>query len=232
VNQVFLLRLLLDGLAAGLLLVGLAYWWLGNVVHEAVGASMFLLLIAHNVFNRRWYRGVTRIRREPRSVFNVGITFVLASAMLTLIVTSVLISKALSAIVPAWGGFTVRQVHTLAAYWALIIVAIHLGQRWPMFMSLSRSVIGISKPNVWRAIMLRIATLAVAIHGIWSVNELALGSRLSMQMTLDWWNFDEAVVAFFVHCIAVAGLVISSTYYGLRLVVTSKSAQVANGTIR
>jgi len=29
-----------------------------------------------------------------------------------------------------WGGFTARQVDTLAAYWVLVIVALHLGQRW------------------------------------------------------------------------------------------------------
>ena len=57
-NRLFLSRLWLDGLTAGLLLLGFAYWWLGNVVHEVAGTAMFLLLIAHNVFNRRWWGGM------------------------------------------------------------------------------------------------------------------------------------------------------------------------------
>jgi len=31
---------------------------------------------------------------------------------------------------PVWGGFTARQVDTLAAYWVLVIVALHLGLHW------------------------------------------------------------------------------------------------------
>jgi Na+/proline symporter len=224
VSRAFFLRLWLDCLAAGLLFVGLAYWWLGNVVHEVVGTAMFVLLTAHNVFNRRWYRSVTRTRREPRSMFNVGVTFALLIAMLTLFITSVLISNTLSAFLPAWGGFTVRQVHTLAAYWVLVIVAVHLGLRWPMLMGIARNLFGITKPNIVRTTALRVAAIAVAIHGIWSANELGLGTKLSMRMTLDWWNFEEAVAGFFFHCIAVAGLVVSATYYGLQLPQRANSA--------
>jgi hypothetical protein len=218
VNRLFLSRLWLDGLAACLLLLGLAYWWLGNLVHEAAGTAMFLLLIAHNVFNRRWWGSVGRARREPRSIFNVGVTFALLIAMSALLFTSVLISNALSPFLPPWGGFTVRQIHTLAAYWVLVIVAIHLGLRWPMLMGVARSLFGIRKPSALRTLVLRMTALGIALHGVWSAAMLGLGGKLSMQMTLDWWNFEEAVAGFFVHCAAVAGLAMVLAYYGLKLV--------------
>jgi hypothetical protein len=218
VNRLFLSRLWLDGLTAGLLLLGLAYWWLGNVVHEVAGTAMFLLLIAHNVFNRRWWGGISKTRREPRSIFNVGVTFALLGAMVALLVTSVLISNALSPFLPPWGGFTVRQIHTLAAYWVLIIVAIHLGLRWPMLMAVARNLLGIRTPSALRTLVLRVVALAIALHGVWSCTVLGLSGKLSMQMTLDWWNFEESVAGFFAHCAAIAGLVMVVTYYGLKLV--------------
>lgn len=217
-KRLFLSRLWLDGLTAGLLLLGFDYWWLGNVVHEVAGTAMFLLLIAHNVFNRRWWGGIPKIRRKPRSIFNVGVTFILLGAMLALLVTSVLISNALSPVLPPWGGFTVRQLHTLAAYWVLIIVAIHLGLRWPMLMGVARNLFGIRAPYALRTLALRIAALAIALHGVWSCTVLGLGGKLSMQMTLDWWNFEESVAGFFAHCAAIAGMVMVVTYYGLKLV--------------
>ena len=61
-NRLFLLRLAFDLTAASLLLIGLAYWWLGNIAHEVAGTAMFVLLIVHNVFNRRWYGTVPRTR--------------------------------------------------------------------------------------------------------------------------------------------------------------------------
>lgn len=215
-SRLFLSRLWLDGLTAALLLLGFAYWWLGNLVHEVAGTAMFLLLIAHNVFNQRWWGGIARTRREPRSIFNVGVTFALLIAMLVLLITSVLISNALAPYLPPWGGFTVRQIHTLAAYWVLVIVAVHLGLRWPMLMGVARNLFGISGPNIARTIALRVIAAAIAILGAWSSFQLGVGGKLSMQMTLDWWNFEESVAGFFIHCVAIAGLYMALTYYAMK----------------
>jgi hypothetical protein len=218
VNPVFLLRLAFDLTAASLLLIGLAYWWLGNTAHELAGTAMFVLLILHNAFNRRWYGTVPRTRPEPRSLFNVAITFVLMIGMLALLVTSVLISNTLSGLMPAYGGFTARQTHIFAGYWVLVIVAVHLGLRWPLIMNVARNLLGISKPSVGRTVALRVSAAGIAIHGVWSSFALGVGTKLSMQMTLDWWNFEEAVAGFFVHGIAVAGLYIVAAYYGMNLI--------------
>ena len=211
-NRLFLLRLAFDLTAASLLLIGLAYWWLGNVAHEVVGTAMFVLLVVHNVFNRRWYGTVARTR-EPRGLINVGLTFLLLAGMLALLVTSVLISNTLAGFLPSWGGFTVRQIHTFAAYWVLVIVSIHLGLRWPMIMGVARSLLGIATPSPARTLALRALAAVIAIHGIWSSFALGIGTKLAMQVTLDWWNFEESVAGFFIHCVAIAGLYMFLTYY-------------------
>jgi Domain of unknown function (DUF4405) len=182
-SPIFLTRLGLDLIAAGLLLFAFSYWWLGNVAHELAGTAMFLLVIGHNVFNRRWYSTIPKVRREARSLFNIAVTFLLLVAMLALLLTSVLISNALSGIMSAYGGFTARQIHTLAAYWVLVIVSVHLGLRWPMIMGAARKLTGISQPSALRALALRVIAVVIAIHGVWSSFALALGTKLSMQMT-------------------------------------------------
>ncbi|QND45592.1 DUF4405 domain-containing protein (plasmid) [Rhizobium lusitanum] len=215
-NSVFLLRLTFDFIAAGLLLIGLSYWWLGNTVHEVAGTAMFLLVIVHNVFNRRWYGTISRGRREARSLIEVAITALLLVTMLVLLVTSVLISNTLSGFMSSYGGFTIRQIHTLAAYWALVILAVHLGLRWPMIMGVGRNLFGISKSSAVRSFVLRLIAVVIAIHGVWSSFELGLGTKLAMRVTLDWWNFEESVVGFFIHCIAIAGLYMFLTYYAMK----------------
>jgi hypothetical protein len=141
---------------------------------------------------------------------------VLLLAMLALLVTSVLISNALSGLMSSYGGFTVRQIHTLAAYWVLVIVALHLGLRWPVIMAAARSLLNISRASRVRRWVLRAITAAIAAHGVWSSFELGMGVRLSMQVSLDWWNFEESVAGFFMHCAAIAGLYIAVTYYGVK----------------
>lgn len=209
-------RLLLDLTSASLLLFGLSYWWLGNAAHELAGTAMFLLLILHNVFNRRWWGRLPKARREARGLFNIAVTLLLLGAMLALMVTSVLISNTLSGMLSAFGGFTVRQIHTLAAYWVLVIVAVHLGLRWSMIMGAVRGLFRIAGPSRARTVVLRVAAASVAAHGVWSSFVLGLGTKLTMQVSLDWWNFEEAVAAFFVHCLAIAGLYVALTHYGLK----------------
>ncbi|RYG09287.1 MAG: hypothetical protein EON96_18575, partial [Caulobacteraceae bacterium] len=86
-KPIFKLRLALDLAAFGLLLFGLAYWWLGNAAHEWAGTGMFALVITHNVFNRRWYGTVGRQAREARGRVNVAVTFALILVMSALLVT-------------------------------------------------------------------------------------------------------------------------------------------------
>ncbi|MEO9786257.1 MAG: DUF4405 domain-containing protein [Aurantimonas coralicida] len=218
------LRLVLDLVAFGLLLFGLSYWWLGNIAHEVAGTAFFLLLIVHNVFNRRWYGRAARPQRDLRSKLNVPATLALLVVMLALLATSILISNALSPLMSAYGGFTVRQIHTLAAYWALVIVAVHLGFRWPMIMGMARSLFGITGRSTLRAIVLRLVTLAIAVQGVVSSLALGLGGKLTMQVSLDWWNFEESVLGFFGHAAAIVVLCVSVTHYGLKLVEAGRSA--------
>jgi hypothetical protein len=72
-NPVFLLRLVLDFAAAGLLLFAFAYFWQGNTAHELAGISMFLLIAVHNVFHRRWFAALPKGPRERRGMFNFAL---------------------------------------------------------------------------------------------------------------------------------------------------------------
>ena len=73
-RPLFLFRLFLDFLAVGLLLAALAYDWLGNAAHEVIGTVLFLRLIAHGIFNRRWYGTIAKGWRESRRAVAKTIT--------------------------------------------------------------------------------------------------------------------------------------------------------------
>lgn len=215
-NPVFLLRLVLDCIAAGLLLFAFAYFWQGNVSHEWAGIGMFLLLAVHNVFHRRWFATLAKGSRQRRGRFNIALTFVLLAGVLTLLGTSLVISETLFSGLRLNDDFTARQIHAGIAYWLLIIAAVHLGLRWPLLMGVARKLFGIVQPNTIRIAVLRLIALGIAIQGVSSVLALNLRSRLFFQMSLDWWNFEESVAGFFGHCMAVAGLCIFLTYYTMQ----------------
>ena len=216
-SPVFALRLCLDLLAAGLLVFGLSYWWLGDTAHQAAGMAMFLLVAGHNVFNRRWYGRAAKARHDARSLFNVGVTVVLLTTMAALLATSAMLATFLPEWIPSSAAGGARQVHVLAAYWAFVVVAVHLGLRWAMIMGVARRVLRIARPSRLRTGALRLATAAIAACGLWSFSALQLGSRLTNQVSLDWWNFDESVLGFFGHCAAVTGLLVALGHYAALL---------------
>lgn len=234
-NPVFLWRLALDASVAGLLLFAFAYFWQGNAAHEWAGAGIFLLLAVHNLFHRRWWAGLGKRPVARRGRFNTALTLVLLAGMLVLLGTSLVISETLFAGLRLADDFSARQVHAGIAYWLLLIVAVHLGLRWPLLMGVARKLLGIARPNAVRTLALRLIALATAVQGVFSAQVLDLRSRLLLQMSLDWWNFEASVAGFFGHCLAVAGLLICLTYYTLlwlqrrQRVADAKRASVRQG---
>lgn len=216
-NRVFLLRLVLDCIAAGLLLFAFTYFWQGNASHEWAGISMFLLLAVHNMFHRRWFAALPKQGQgERRGKFNIALTFVLLAGMLALLGTSLVISETMFAYLRLDDDFTARQIHAGIAYWLLVVVAIHLGLRWPLLIGVARRLFGIVEANAARTALLRLIAIGIAGQGVCSVLALNLRSRLLFQMSLDWWNFEESLAGFFGHCMAIMGLCMFLTYYTMQ----------------
>lgn len=220
------LRLLLDLLAAGLLVVGLAYYWLDNLSHELIGTAMFALIILHNVFNRRWYSAASRTQRGMQGGINIISIVMLAIAMIAVLVTSLMISQSLFGFLSLNGGYTARQIHTLAAYWAVVVVSVHVGLRWLMIMGVVRHLFGITSTNMVRTVCLRLLAFAIAVYGIHSASMVDLGAKLTATVTMDYWDFTVATLPFFIHVASIIGLwVVVSHYLATALRYGKRSAQ-------
>ena len=209
------MRLALDFIAVGLLLAALAYWWLDNRTHEIIGTAMFLLVIVHNVFNRWWYGTIRKGHRAPRGLMTTVLNLSLLAVMLTLLVTSLMISRDVFGFLALDGGFTVREIHKLASYWAMIIVSIHLGLHWSMVMGAVRGALGVAKGNRGRTLALRMIAAAIVAYGVDSSFEMTIGSKLVLHPTLDMWDFGESTMGFFAHYAAIVGLYAVLAHYAV-----------------
>lgn len=231
IRKTFLVRLLLDGMAAGLLFVALAYYWLDNTAHEWIGTGIFLLLIVHNVFNRRWYGAIPKARREPRSVIDITLTLSLLITMLALLLTSVMISQTVFSFLGIGAGFTVRQVHILAAYWVMVFVGIHLGLRWERVMNVMRNAFSITGKSVFRTMALRVMAAVMTAWGIQSSFVMGVGAKLTLQMSLDGWDFEESAPGFFLNWLSIVGLYAVLSHYAfgwLRKIAARRTVVIAD----
>jgi hypothetical protein len=127
-----------------------AYWWLGNAAHELAGTAMFLLLVRAQRLQPSvgMARSRRRNAREPRALVQHRDHTGAASGDACFAGDQRPdLQCAYQGFMSAYGGFTVRQIHTLAAYWVLVIVALHLGLRWPVIMAAARSLLNISRAS-------------------------------------------------------------------------------------
>ncbi|CAN7170201.1 DUF4405 domain-containing protein [Pararhizobium sp. LjRoot238] len=217
-SNVFRVRLLLDFMAVALLITCLAYWWLDNLSHELFGTALLTLVVVHNVFNRRWYGSVAKARFDVVRIVNILIIVGLALGMTILLVTSFLISRDLFAFMALDGGFAVREIHMFAGYWVILIIALHLGARWTVVMSVFRGMLGMTDRNPARTITLRGAVAVIAVWGVRSSFEMAFGAKLMLTYSLDMWDFNASTLGFFVNYASIVGLYAAVTHYVLGVV--------------
>lgn len=215
-NRGLLLRLVLDATAAAALLAALAYYWLDNTAHELIGTGMFLLLVVHNVFHRRWFGTAAKRSRDGAGRLNLVLTLLLLIGMVVLLVSSVLISRTVFSAMALEDSVTARQVHKLAAHWVVLLVSIHIGLRWTIVMAALRRGFRLTSASRARTAVLHVLALGLALHGVQASFEMLVGSKLLLLSVLDMWDFNESTPRFFFNYLSIAGLYAVLTHYAMQ----------------
>ncbi len=215
------IKLLIDlGLTASLM-AALAYHLTGGPAHEVIGLAMFILLIAHNVLNWRWYKNLGARPSGPRQFLGLTVTLVLLAVTVALLISSIIVSRVVFDFALVENGFLMRQIHTLAAYWVLVLMSIHVGLHWTMIMKVTGKIFNLGFSRL-RAAVVRLAGLAVMVGGVQCSFDRGLGSKLLMRHSFDFWEGSPA--GFFISYIMIMGLYIGLTHYSLKFLHSGKQA--------
>lgn len=200
-----LMRLIVDGGATLLLMLALAYWWLGNLTHELAGTALFVLIGRHLVNNLFWWRGLRKGRYDLRRRVGVALTLMLAAAMAVLLGTSFAVSRNLLGWLPLPENFTMGEIHMFAAYWVLVVVGLHVGLNWNRVAALMRSLGARGAMWCWAGWLIG---AGLAVQGLRSAAAMDLWTRLRFEYSLVMWDFNQQVLAFFGHWLAIIAMLI------------------------
>ncbi len=116
------------------LLLGLmAYQVTGEEAHEWIGAGMTMLVILHQILNRRWFTSVFKGRYSP---YRISLTAVNILLVLSFILTAFCGMSMSTYAVPFLYGMTkvsfVRRTHLALSHWAFVFTGLHLGLHVPV----------------------------------------------------------------------------------------------------
>ena len=127
-NKTNIIKRIVDVSMIVLLLCLMAYQVTGEAAHEWIGMGMSLLVIIHQILNRKWYRALFKGKYNPtRIVMTTVNIFLIASFILTAFCGMSMSSYA----VPFLHGMAqvsfVRRMHLSMSHWSFVLMGIHLG---------------------------------------------------------------------------------------------------------
>lgn len=206
-------RLALDAVMFLLFVISLDFRTTGRKAHEWAGMAFFLLLALHTCWNWRWYGSLFTGKYTPRRVVNTFINLALVAVMAALCLCGILNSRHIFGFSQLINGERTRQIHTVAAYWSLVLAGIHTGLHWEMIMGTARKRFGFTGRRKAAVFLARAFAVAIAGAGVWASYERGMGSKMFLGHSFDFWPADRPLALFYSCNMAVAGLYIFIAHY-------------------
>jgi len=119
-----------------LLLCLMAYQVTGEAVHEWIGIGMTVLVIIHQILNRKWYGAIFKGKYNP---YRIATTVINIALLLAFALTAFSGMSMSGHAVPFLYGMTkvsfARRMHLSMSHWAFVLMGIHLGMHIPVMLA-------------------------------------------------------------------------------------------------
>lgn len=204
---------IVDGAMFLLLLNQMAYVLTGQQHHEKTGTVMVLLILCHNLLNRRWFETVRKGKYNAKRLFGIALNFLTLALVLALFISGVVMSRYVFDFLPIHGGRALaRRVHITCAYWGFLLMAIHIGMHWNGIKGRIGNAFGRAKVEEKPKKMVSIVVWAVSAYGIYAFYRHEIFSFLFLQNEFAIFNQQPALL-FVLDYLAMITLIVNVTSY-------------------
>ncbi|MCI9156891.1 MAG: DUF4405 domain-containing protein [Lawsonibacter sp.] len=200
------LRISVDIAMTILLLVLMAYYITGNLLHEWLGAALYLLFILHHMLNLPWYWALLKGRYRAVRTAHTILNFLLLASMLGLMTSSVMISRNVFGFLGIRASEFGRRLHMASAAWGFVLMSAHLGLHW----GVAASRVNIS-PHICRMI-----AIALSTYGFFAFLSQQVGAKMFLLVKHTIFNGETALLFFVDHC-SIMVLFVYFAYYSMKL---------------
>ena len=208
-----IIKIMVDAAMFVLFLLLMEYHLLPSVAHEWLGISVFVLFIAHNALNYKWYAVLFKGKYTAIRIVQTVVDFLLLVAIIGCIVSGVLISSMVFAWMNISGAMAGRTIHLIATSWTFILMSVHLGLHWAVFVGMTKRI---KMPELAATIIkwiLRVVVLAVGIYGIVVFVQRAFYEELFLLTEFKQFNYDISAFAYLLQTLAMSATFVSASYY-------------------
>lgn len=201
---------------AMLFLMGYQFW--GETAHEWVGAGVFALFILHHILNWNWYKGIFRGKYSLARIFAVIVDILVFASMLGLMVSGVMISREVFAFLRIRGGMSfARTLHVAATHWGFILMSLHLGLHWNMFIRMAGKMFNVSASSRARDIICFLIAAGIAAYGAYVFISRDFPVYMTLKIRFVFLDFEESKIRFYFDYLAMMGTFVFIGHYISRL---------------
>lgn len=190
----------------------MAYMLAGEVLHEWLGAGVFVLFILHHILNLQWiknaFHGKYTMSRSLKTIVNVLIFLMVIGLAYSGIVISHHIFSELD--INA-SHADARKIHMFCSYWGFVLMSMHFGFHWDMFLGIAKKFT--KGKSVIINIVLKTIALSIIVYGIYSFRKREIGSYMLMKIQFVFFDTKEPLYMFLLDYMAVMGLFAVVGYY-------------------
>lgn len=206
------LKIITDIAMTVILLLLMAYSLVGEVAHEWLGISMFVLFISHHILNSKWSQNLFKGKYTPFRILQTILAVVALASMIGSMVSGIILSRhALSFLSITTGQSWARILHMLSAYWGFVFISLHLGLHWNMMMGMTKKMF--KKPAAIRSWIVRIIGFLIAGYGAYAFIKRDIGSYMFLKNQFVFFDYEELLIFFLLDYIAVMGLFVFVGHY-------------------
>lgn len=208
------LKMGIDILMTALLLGLMAYQITGQTLHEWFGTGEFVLFIAHNILNIRWYGNLFKGKYRLLRIIQTIVNFSVLISMLCLGYSGIVMSRHVFAPLSIRGPMaTARSMHMAASYWGFVMMSFHLGMHWGIVTGMfGRLLKGRVLPglSVW---VLRLAAVLIAGYGLFCFIQKDIVSYLFLKNEFVFFDFEQSMLSVILEYAAIMGFWVFIGYF-------------------
>lgn len=213
-----IMKIIIDILMTFALLFLMGYQLWGDAAHEVAGASLFLLFIAHHIFNIGWYKNLFKGKYTPIRILQLVMDLLVLLVMIMLMYSGITMSRYVFDFLPVRGGMAAaRRLHILGSYWGFILMSIHLGLHWNMVLGMMRKGSKIKETSKSRTAICFVIGFIIAVYGIYVFIKRDFITYLLLKTEFVFLDYNEPPVLFYIDYLALMGLCIFAAHYMAKL---------------
>lgn len=206
-KQAVIAKIIVDMLMTLLLLFLMGYQLWGEVAHEWAGAGMLVLFLVHHILNRGWYKSLFKGRYTSMRVFQVLVDMLLLAATAAQMYSGIVMSHYAFAFLPVDGKMALaRRLHILGSYWGFILMSVHLGMHWNLFLGMAGKRTGKAVPSKHRSLRLPLIGLLIAAYGAFVFVDRDFPTYLFLRSEFVFLDYEEPVWSFYLDYLCLMGL--------------------------